>query len=98
MESDYVFLCGVMWCGYGQEEAGRELLRATLSRDPDISALAWAMFAKGKLFSGGIGRRALSHQTTLSPRAPLQSGSAGAGGRGTGLQEEELLSAETPDA
>ena len=48
MESDYVFLCGVMWCGYGQEEAGRELLRATLSRDPDISTLAWAMFAKGK--------------------------------------------------
>ena len=48
MNSDYVFLCGVMWCGYGQQEAGRELLRAALSRDPDISALAWAMFAKGK--------------------------------------------------
>jgi len=48
VESDYVFLCGVMWCRYGQEEAGRELLRATLSRDPDISTLAWAMFAKGK--------------------------------------------------
>lgn len=48
VESDYVFLCGVMWCGYGQEDAGRELLRATLSRDPDISTLAWAMFANGK--------------------------------------------------
>ena len=48
MNSDYVFLCGVMWCGYGQQEAGRELLRAALSRDPDISTLAWAMFAKGK--------------------------------------------------
>jgi hypothetical protein len=48
MNSDYVFLCGVMWCGYRQEEAGRELLRATLSRDPDISILARAMFAKGK--------------------------------------------------
>jgi hypothetical protein len=48
MNSDYVFLCGVMWCGYRQEEAGRELLRATLSRDPDISTLARAMFAKGK--------------------------------------------------
>ena len=21
MNSDYVFLCGVMWCGYGQQEA-----------------------------------------------------------------------------
>jgi hypothetical protein len=48
MNSDYVFLCGVMWCRYGQQEAGRELLRAVLSRDPDISTLAWAMFAKGK--------------------------------------------------
>ena len=48
MNSDYVFLCGVMWCGYGQQEAGRELLMAALSRDPDISTLAWAMFAKGK--------------------------------------------------
>ena len=54
VDSDYVFLCGVMWCRYGQEEAGRELLRAILSRDPDISTLAWAMFAKGKL-SGGTG-------------------------------------------
>ena len=48
MNSDYVFLCGVMWCRYGQQEAGRELLRAALSRDPDISTLALAMFAKGK--------------------------------------------------
>jgi hypothetical protein len=48
VEIDYVFLCGVMWSGYGQEEAGRELLRAALSHDPDISTLAWAMFAKGK--------------------------------------------------
>lgn len=48
MNSDYVFLCGVMWCRYGQQEAGRELLRAAFSRDPDISTLAWAMFAKGK--------------------------------------------------
>jgi len=53
VESDYVFLCGVMWCGYGQKEAGRELLRATLSRDPDITTLAWAMFAKGKTFLRG---------------------------------------------
>jgi hypothetical protein len=47
MNSNYVFLCGVMWCGYGQQEAGKELLRATSSADPDIRALAWAMLAKG---------------------------------------------------
>lgn len=47
MESNYVFLCGVMWRGYGQQEAGKELLRATNSPDPDIMALAWAMLTKG---------------------------------------------------
>ena len=47
MDSNYVFLCGVMWCGYGQQDAGKELLRATSSLDPDIRALAWAMLAKG---------------------------------------------------
>jgi hypothetical protein len=47
MDSDYVFLCGVMWCNYGQHEAGKELLRATTSPDLDIRALAWAMLARG---------------------------------------------------
>jgi hypothetical protein len=47
MDGDYVFLCGVMWCGYGQQEAGKELLRAARSPDPDIRALALAMLANG---------------------------------------------------
>jgi hypothetical protein len=28
MDSNYVFLCGVMWCRFGQKDAGKELLRA----------------------------------------------------------------------
>jgi hypothetical protein len=47
MDSNYVFLCGVMWCRFGQQDAGNELLRATNSSDPDTKALAWAMLAKG---------------------------------------------------
>ena len=47
MDSNYVFLCGVMWCRFGQKDAGKELLRAADSRDPDMKALATAMFAKG---------------------------------------------------
>ena len=47
MDGDYVFLCGVMWCRFGQQVAGKELLRAAQSMDPDISALAWEMLAKG---------------------------------------------------
>ena len=27
MDSNYVFLCGVMWCRFGQQDAGKELLR-----------------------------------------------------------------------
>jgi hypothetical protein len=47
MNSNYVFLCGVMWCRFGQQDAGQELLRAADSADPDIQALACAMFTKG---------------------------------------------------
>jgi hypothetical protein len=37
----------VMWCRFGQQDAGQELLRATDSGDPDMQALARAMLAKG---------------------------------------------------
>ena len=48
MDSDYVFLCGVMWLTFGQQYAGKELLRAADSMDPDMKALAWAMLAKSE--------------------------------------------------
>ena len=47
MDRNYMFLCGVMWCKFGQQEAGKELLRAANSGNPDMSALAWAMLARG---------------------------------------------------
>ena len=47
MDSNYVFLCGVMWCRFGQQDAAEELLRAADSGDPDMQALAYAMFANG---------------------------------------------------
>ena len=47
MNSNYMFLCGVMWCKFGQQEAAKELSRAAKSGDPDMSALAWAMLAEG---------------------------------------------------
>ena len=46
MDGDYVFLCGVMWCAYGLQDAASELLRAAKSLDPDLSALALAMLAQ----------------------------------------------------
>jgi hypothetical protein len=49
MDASYIFLCGVMWWKFGQQEAGKELLKAAKSGDPDMSALALAMLAKGAL-------------------------------------------------
>ena len=57
MTSNYVFLCGVMWCKFGEPDAGKELLRATESRDPDLRALAWAMLAGGVRRSKELERR-----------------------------------------
>jgi hypothetical protein len=47
VKSDYVFLCGVMWCKYGQQDAGSELMRAAHDEDPDLRALALAMLQEG---------------------------------------------------
>jgi hypothetical protein len=47
MDSNYVFLCGVMWCKFGHADAGKELVRATSSLDANLRALASAMLAKG---------------------------------------------------
>ena len=58
MNSNYVFLCGVMWCKFGQQEAGKELLRAANSKDPDMSALACAMLARGARRLRDLERRA----------------------------------------
>jgi hypothetical protein len=62
MDSNYVFLCGVMWCRFGLQDAGKELLRAAESRDPDMKALAREMFAKG-----------VCHLKELEKRAQLRS-------------------------
>jgi hypothetical protein len=66
MNGNYTFLCGVMWCKFGQQEAGKELLRAAKSKDPDMSALAWAMFEKGARRLNALERRGqISSRTIL---------------------------------
>jgi hypothetical protein len=47
MDSNYVCLCGVMWCKFGQVDAGKELARAADSSDANLRALACAMLTKG---------------------------------------------------
>jgi hypothetical protein len=40
MDANYMFLCGVMGCQFGQQDAAKELLRAANSGNPDMSELA----------------------------------------------------------
>jgi hypothetical protein len=61
MNIDYVFLCGVMWCKFAQQDAGQELLRASDSKDPDVRSLARAILAKGPAPDYGAG----TERTTL---------------------------------
>jgi hypothetical protein len=65
MNSNYMFLCGVTLCKFGQKEAGKELLRAAKSGDPDMSALAWAMLAKGVRRLRDLERRAQTSSRTI---------------------------------
>ena len=43
MDSNYVFLCGVMWRQYRSDDARSELMRAIGSDDVDIACMARAM-------------------------------------------------------
>jgi hypothetical protein len=65
MDSNYMFLCGVMWCKFGQQEAGKELLRAANSGNPDMSALARAMLAKGARRLKDMERRGQTGSRTI---------------------------------
>jgi hypothetical protein len=52
MDSNYVFLCGVMWCKFGQKDAGKELLRAADSGDPDMKELEKRMQPSSRAILG----------------------------------------------
>jgi len=70
MNNNYMFLCGVMWCKFGQQEAGMELLRAAKSGDADMSALAWEMLAKGSRRLKDLERRAQASSHTILEPSP----------------------------
>ena len=43
MDTNYLVLCGMVWARFGQESAGRELIRALSSSDDNIRVLARTM-------------------------------------------------------
>lgn len=48
MDANYVFLCGMAWSRFGEEDAGHELIRALDSPDCNLRVLARAMLEQGK--------------------------------------------------
>jgi hypothetical protein len=43
MDANYLVLCGMVWAQFGQEAAGRELIRALASADEIVRVLARTM-------------------------------------------------------
>jgi hypothetical protein len=43
MNTNYVFLCGMVWAHFGEEDAGLELIRALASPDQSLRVLARTM-------------------------------------------------------
>lgn len=43
MDTNYLVLCGMVWAQFGQESAGRELIRALASSDEIVRVLARTM-------------------------------------------------------
>jgi hypothetical protein len=54
MKTDYIFLCGEMRTRFGLEDAGRELVCALHSNDPDIAVLASAILESRSQTAGTL--------------------------------------------
>ena len=71
MDSTYVFLCGVAWCQFGEEAAGRELIRALASADNKTRVLARAMLGKAGLRSKALIGEAVAREEMSQVQASL---------------------------
>ena len=52
MDTNYLVLCGMCWARFGQESAGRELIRALASSDDMVRVLARTMLEQ----AGGVSK------------------------------------------
>ena len=66
MDASYLVLCGVMWSQFGEQDAGRELIRALSSADPEVRILARAMLGQAGIRSKALIGEALAKQE-MSP-------------------------------
>jgi hypothetical protein len=62
MDASYIFLCGMVWSQFGEEDAGLELIRALASPEQELRVLARAMLDQAGDGSKELMGRALAEQ------------------------------------
>jgi hypothetical protein len=71
MDAAYILLCGAMWSQFGEEDAGRELIRALSSSDPEVRVLARAIIIQAGMRSQALIGEALAKQEISPVQARL---------------------------
>jgi hypothetical protein len=71
MDAAYILLCGAMWSQFGEEDAGRELIRALSSSDPEVRVLARAMIIQAGIRSKALIGEALAKREISPVQARL---------------------------
>jgi hypothetical protein len=71
MDANYLVLCGMVWAQFGQETAGRELIRALGSSDEILRVLARTMLEQGGGCSKQLIGQALAEEEISGTMASL---------------------------
>ena len=71
MDANYLVLCGMVWAQFGQETAGRELIRALASSDELVRVLARTMLEQGGGCSKELIAQALAEDEISAGMASL---------------------------
>src|SRR6266852_5373297 len=75
MDGNYMFLCGVMWCKFGQQEAAKELLRAANSGNErtglgDVGKRCATPAGFGKTGANQFSHRRYDRRSDVGRRSP----------------------------
>jgi hypothetical protein len=71
MYGNYLVLCGMVWSQFGAQEAGRELIRALASSDPDVRVLARTLLEQSHGGSKELIGEALAEEEISASMASL---------------------------
>jgi hypothetical protein len=71
MDTNYLVLCGMVWAQFGQESAGRELIRALASSDDMVRVVARTMLEQAGESSKELIGQALAEDEISAGMASL---------------------------